>query len=387
MIEKKPLFDRQDPFEIPIRGGFVSRFDFANRSQSSFMQKAREQLEQWFKRYPSNRSSLRSRFRSKKDANHDGALFELFLHELFLRLGLTVEVDPEIDRGSHPDFLVKGSNRTAYVEATYLKQRFETPPLEKTVLEAIDELGSQSPAGIGLHVEVDGELTMQPKLKPIMQKVLKWLESLDPLAIDWECEFNLCLPVDSMYGDWRLVLHAVPRGSAKSLITMGPSRISGRNPAKDLYDAVSKKASKYKNLQRPLVVAANVQSVGPNADEIDALFGPEGLRLRRSKLDSKWVSDGLVRTKQGLWFDNVNGQIRNRELDALMVFRNLAPWTIPNVTACLYLNPYVVDRVPEELRQLGYASHFDGELVCHDSKNSVGEIFELSSDWPGITFD
>ena len=63
-------------------------------------------------------SALRARFR-KKDQNHDSAFFELFLHELFGRLGLSVaQVDPALPGGSYPvRFRVTGSGSPAYVEA------------------------------------------------------------------------------------------------------------------------------------------------------------------------------------------------------------------------------------------------------------------------------
>lgn len=42
------------------------------------------------------------------DAQHQSAFWELYLHELFSRLGLTLEPHPEIqDSRNHPDFLVK----------------------------------------------------------------------------------------------------------------------------------------------------------------------------------------------------------------------------------------------------------------------------------------
>ncbi len=359
----------------------VSRFERVNRSPKRYMQTVREELERWYARFPDPRGDLRARFRSG-DTNHDGAFFELFLHELFLRLGMSVEVGPKLDGGSAPDFLVSGASGTAFVEATYLEQPFATPPLEKPVLNTLNELGQEAPAGIGLHVGVVGELKMAPPLKPIRRSVINWLKSLDPQAVNWASGFKHCIAVDIKYGNWRLELEAVPRSSTCSLIVIAPSRMSDRNPEMGLRKAVDKKSHKYTGLQHPLVVAANIRSADLNRAEIAALFGSEALRLRKNSADDELIPEGMVRTGQGLWFDNYQGQIRNSELNGLMMFRDLAPWTVANATACLYLNPYVDDRVPKELRALGHASSTDSELVVHDGERCVRGVFRLDADWP-----
>ena len=66
-----------------------------------------------------------------------------------------------------------------------------------------------------------------------------------------------------------------------------------------------------------------------------------------------------------------------------MMFHELAPWTVANVSACLYLNPFVDDRVPRELRTLGYAAEADGHLHRYNGNRSVGDVLELPEDWPG----
>ena len=201
--------------------------------------------------------------------------------------------------------------------------------------------------------------------------------------VNWDSRFKCCIPVDAKYGSWRLVLHAVPRLSASSLIAIGPTRISDWNPARDLRKAIERKSHKYKRLQHPLVIAANIQGTDMEQVEIAALFGPEALQLRRTNTYGGLISEGIVRTKQGFWFDNDSGQIRNGGSSGLMMFHNLAPWTVANVTACLYLNPYVEDWVPKELRALGHASSTNSELTWHRGDQTVREVIRLGDDWPG----
>src|SRR2546427_12592665 len=105
-------------------GGLGTRHDFARYSEAPFVFlnrsawpeaiRVRDQLEFWFGRYPATaadaareRRDLRGRFRSPNDVVHTGALFELLLHEILLRLGCVVFVHPSIpDSVRRPDFRV-----------------------------------------------------------------------------------------------------------------------------------------------------------------------------------------------------------------------------------------------------------------------------------------
>ena len=119
------LFDQIDRDSAKEPGESASRFERVNRSNRPSMHRVRNLWEDWYARFPDRSSGLRSRFRGD-DHNHDGAVFELFLHQLFTRLGLSVDVEPQLEDGRSPDFLVSGADSAAYVEATYLKQSFAT---------------------------------------------------------------------------------------------------------------------------------------------------------------------------------------------------------------------------------------------------------------------
>ena len=183
------------------------------------MQTARAELEHWYSRFPDSDGDLRSRFRSpKKDQNHDGAFFELFLYELFARLGLSVQAHPTLDGGSRPDFLVSGSARKAYVEATYLNQPSTDLPLEAKVLNEIDDLDDHVPAGLGLYVRCTGTLTQAPKTRCITDRICQWLCGLHSQTVSWDSGHTMDVPVDPKYGNWILTLEAVPRPQGARLI-------------------------------------------------------------------------------------------------------------------------------------------------------------------------
>ena len=151
----------------------------------------------------------------------------------------------------------------------------------------------------------------------------------------------------------------------------------------EIYNAVSKKAGKYKDLDHPLVVAVNISSAGAELHEEAALFGQQALRLRHNAIGNEWTSEGIVRAGKALWFDNPKRRNHYPWLRAVMMFYDLAPWTVANVSACLYLNPYVDDCVPRELRTLGYAAEADGPLRRYKRSRLVRDVLGLPEDWPG----
>lgn len=93
-----------------------STFAYLNLSARAPMTAAREVFEQWFAAYPdSGKADLRARFRSPIDAQHQSAFWELYLHELFSRLGFTLEPHPDVEGSSnHPDFLVKAGDEAKF---------------------------------------------------------------------------------------------------------------------------------------------------------------------------------------------------------------------------------------------------------------------------------
>ncbi len=381
MTNPDSLFDQFDRAGVVEPGERASRFERVNRSNKPSMHRVRSLWEDWYARFPDRSGGLRSRFRGD-DHNHDGAVLELFLHELFTRLGLSVEVEPELDDGGSPDFLVAGADGTAYVEATYLKQNFTTPKLDRPVLDAIDELAEGVPSEIGLSAQVEGTLRGAPPLGPIKRQASAWLNRLDPQAVGWDSEFQTTITVGAEYGDWRLVLKAIPRGLGGGLIVIGPTRSGPFNDHADLRKAVERKANRYRNLAHPLVVAADITSFAAEQVEVAALFGSVGVRLFANPSGDGWTSSESVRSGKALWFDNDRERTRNAGLTALMMVHDLAPWTVANVSVCLYLNPYVEDRVPRELSSFGYAAATGAELRRHAGTRTVREVMGLPDEWP-----
>jgi hypothetical protein len=77
-------------------------FTFLNGVDTPFWAEVRRVLDVWFSRYPGERApALWEEFRSRRPQQQRAAFWELYLHELFLRLGYQVAVHPGLADTSH----------------------------------------------------------------------------------------------------------------------------------------------------------------------------------------------------------------------------------------------------------------------------------------------
>ena len=123
-------------------------FDYLNRSARPEVEVIRQTLEDWFSRYPAtHRQELRAQFRSDNH-QHRSAHFELVLHESLLRLGVAVEVHPQIQgTNRRPDFVATSPNGAKwYVEAVLAtnqtREEAAAEARKNQVYDAINQLNS-----------------------------------------------------------------------------------------------------------------------------------------------------------------------------------------------------------------------------------------------------
>ena len=90
-------------------------YDYYNTSARTDITIIRNTLEGWFLNYPEHeKKELKSRF--KKD--FDSAFYELFLYELFSKLGYEITTHPDLPSSpKKPDFLICRDGLEMYVEA------------------------------------------------------------------------------------------------------------------------------------------------------------------------------------------------------------------------------------------------------------------------------
>lgn len=339
-------------------------FEFMNRSAWPAYENIREVLERWYADYPAgDKGDLRGRFRNG-DQSHAGAYFELFLHQVMRRLGLSPEVHPvpEIGKG-RPDFVITGAREsTCYIEANVMfKRRWNSEdPRENELLEAIDAVAELHPTKISVSVSIKGTLRNSHKKKPLKRKVRAWLDSIDPTDLsttNFDHNPRLCI----RRNDWvaELVAFGPLSRPSRRLIHAGPTKVGSSDLGPLLAENLKRKAKRYGTLDRPLILAINTNDVfTSDSDEHEALLG----------------------TRVGIW--RTDSAARHQRVHGVLFFRGLFPNNMHTVVARLYLNPNTQADIPQELLKLSSMRQHNGVWQLKKGVN-LGETLGLPEDWPG----
>ncbi len=122
MNTKSPLFDQLERTDTTHAAYTESQFAFLDRVAGPYWEQVRQLLDEWFAQIPpEHKDHLRTRFQNSDDRQHRSAFWELYLHELFRRLGFTATHHPELPGSSNqPDFLFERGDDAFYLEAVML---------------------------------------------------------------------------------------------------------------------------------------------------------------------------------------------------------------------------------------------------------------------------
>ncbi|MFF3242475.1 hypothetical protein ACFYWY_01800 [Streptomyces sp. NPDC002870] len=158
--------------------------EFFDRIAGPFWDQVRNVINEWWSHFPDQtQPGLRSRLLDRNsDSNVHSALWELYLHEMLLGSGCTVEIEPGIGtRGTNPDFLVTREGKQFVVEAKWTVQRLdETVPnrqLPPILIDAIDAVPSPN-FFVSYRIHQTGSAT--PSQRRLKAGLKRWLASLDP---------------------------------------------------------------------------------------------------------------------------------------------------------------------------------------------------------------
>jgi len=367
--------------------------DYLNRSARPSMERIRNILEEWFSRYPSGgRDELRTRFRSSDDMGHQSAFFELYVHELLLKLGYFVENHPNVpDRKTHPEFLIfHGENPIFYLEATLASGPQEEKTADKresVVYETIDNMNSPN---FFIGVKVHGSPSTPPPGRKWRDFLEKWLSGLDPDAIGEKFKSDGLedLPSTTLNHDgWNVTFQAIPK-SPKARGKQGVRPIGIRfSPFQEckedewIRNAIKEKATKYGNLDLPYLIAINVLSIFINDDlmVMDALFGDEGITAYR--LPSGGFDHRATRALNGA-FLGPNGP-QNTRVSGVIICNDLLWGNIAKINPVLWHNPWASIPLKQEYWPLPqWVTNADKTKLEPKPGRSISELLDLPPDWP-----
>ncbi len=367
------LFDEIERWKTEPAGYSEPNFTYLNTSNRSEFIQVRNRLDDWFSRFPeASKLELRRRFRSKNDLHHRSAFFELFLHELMLRLGCQLILHPALENTlKSPDFLVTDGNGDAYLEATVAsgKSTAESAAQARAnILYDVLDRNVETP-DFFLSISIRNLPKSSLPAKDIATSINKFLSTVDydNTSCIYSTEGISSLPT-FIYKSERceFEIRPIPKSSKlrgkKGVRPIG-SRVSTgwmdhRTP---LRDAIIQKGKRYSALKLPYVIAVNAMEPIDNEDVIDALFGSENYLIRISDDHSYHEVSEPKRSPDGVWY-GPNG-IRYTRISAVLIVSQLAPWSIVETEIQLFHNPWAKMKYSGVLTQLNQVIPIGGEII------------------------
>jgi hypothetical protein len=355
----------------------------------------RELQEGWFSRYPEDhKADLRSRFVSKDPRQQVAAWWELYLHELFLRLGMLREVHPRLAGTSHrPDFLLETNGAPWLLEATVAGPANRDERQEALRRDLVETLNRATLPGFRVFVEADLEKPVPGRW--IREQLEGWAREQKPDALVFRLKEMNGDALSREWRDdgWRVRVDLLPQPPQLRGFRM--STVAGSSRGARILDvnerirgALDSKTGRYGHPPMPLVLAVLADGEFMKAADLDAaLVG--GIEVHRRPVSGgdgrqhTWVRKG--RRTDGFW--NQAGGPRHRSTSAVLYASNLGPFDYIGVVAgslTLRHNPWAAHpltarlpfsafRYDERLDPIGDASHVVSPL----------QLLGLPATWPG----
>jgi hypothetical protein len=388
MNQQPTLFDgfrRTDPAP---RYEMEDSFTFLNRVSTPYWEQIRKLLEGWFNHYPEDgRTALRAAFRSSLKGHHIGAWWELYLHELFLRLGYQVSLHPTLPGTERkPDFELRRGDSKLLVEATVSFSGFASsgrrnaPP--PWLLSAIETVNSP---GFYLHfVRLHESGNDQLKVSHVRDPLESWLNQLDPDQVAATHEEGEGFPSTTITRrGWSMTFEAIPvskesRGRPNHrVLAVHPGRGGAVDDIGQLRGKLKDKATRYGNPTTPFVIAVLASSAFIERLDVEqALFGSEVVVLEPDSPNEAQ----LARNRDGFWTRRDGPQ--HRRVSAVLLGINLFPWLVTQNAPELWTNPWA-RRPLNGHWPFSLATTSDtGVTTYRNSDIDLPALFDLDEDWP-----
>ena len=369
-----------------------SLYDFLDRVDTPYWESVRMMLNDWFSHLPkSEQPDIRGRFQGKARRQTWAAFWELYLHELFRRIGFTIEHHPMLTNSSaKTDFRLTDAEHDFYVEAVIVTEPEEEERAERLRSAIRDEIDKIPSGDFFVLLDARREGNTHPPFRNLIRDLTDWLKTLDAdevtAAHDDSGGGLASLPhLDWKSGDWELDFTAIPRNPEARLNprggTFGGGPVQGRwvDDHLAIKANLRRKTRKYGPLNKPYVIALMSTRITTSTDEfLRGMFGhayehPD--MMLAGKVPDGWAAEGL-------WLGHDGPQYR--EVSAVMAATTLLPWNVPRTEPCIVRNPWATHPLTVPLPfETATVDMKMGRLQWMPAKQHAANIFNLPANWPG----
>lgn len=384
------LFEEKERSDSGPKTYIESDFEYLDRSGRSEADQVRQFLNHWVSQLEDeDAKDIVGRIISNDSQNYASAIFELVLFAIMRQLGCELVVHPDVGngKGKRPDFLVRAPQGEEFYLEAVLASEYDDVELSarnrtNVVLESID--GMESP-NFFLGISATGNPDTPPRGRVLKGELTRWLEGLDPDDVAntvKEQGYDAVPKLSWSHDDWVITFEAIPikpekRGLTERVIATLSGGVKCINIWKPIKKAVVSKGNRYGKLDKPLLIAINVDALSlDRIDEMQALFGQEEFIFSSTNLSAE---PDMRRIPNGAWIGQKGPQYTR--VSGAWLFDNLNPWNIVSRKNNVYFNPHAAITLPDLLKQLNHAC-VDGEKMVWAEAAKLSEILGLSESWP-----
>lgn len=359
-------------------------YEYYNISARTDISKVRDILEKWFYNYPEEeKKELKSRF--KKD--FDSSFFELFLYELFCKLGYNIIIHPDLPSSpKKPDFLISKNDLEIYIEAKIVKSKtMEQEAFERKRNELYDNLNKLNTKDFLLNIEHLCFLSQkQPSTKGMIKYIEEELQKIAPNILREELEKNGIenLPkIEYKNRDVHMIVSPIPispsaREEKIRPIGIYPAEAFWGGGEESLKESIEKKAKRYGKLDKPFIVCLNSLDIRTSGkiDVDNAIWGTLAFSWSTNpeSKDEKWIRqlDGVFYDKKGVRLKNLTG----------IFVSKVCPHNVPVANYWLYEHPFSENKM--DFNKIGLKFNYisEGKIIDNTGDN-IGDILEIPKDW------
>jgi hypothetical protein len=358
-------------------------YEYYDSSAQKDIANIRKLLNDWFEKYPnSEKPELKSRF----IGSFYPAFFELFLYEVFYRLGFQIIIHPEIENSNkRPDFLLRKNRLEVYVEAKEASDKSSNvEKIQNREGYFYDSLNKVISPNFFLQVKkLDIKTHEQPAIRRITRQVEDWLNDLDPDFIEGkmiERDFD-SIPSFRINND-KILIEIKPIPKSKENRGKTDGRPIGMYPIKFFWGgsensvrkAIERKINRYGKLTKPYLICINTTGLrGVEEDDVlDAIFGTQVLShdFTNNKSSVKRESDGLVYGNNGA---------RNKNASTFFI-TNVLPHNLHIAKYWIYKHPFAENDLDLSGANLTY-HYIDNNEIQRQRGKEIAEILSLKENW------
>lgn len=350
---------------------------YIHQSARAEVEEVRNLLNTWFDDIlASEKGELIRRFKT----DFDSSFYELFLFQLFKKLGFEISFHPDVPNSSKkPDFLLKKDGIEIYAEAKISRNKSEAEEsIEKKINTIYDNLNKIRPKGFLLKIE---ELRIKTKKQPSSKKIVKELkEQIEKLDHDTVTRLTLERKLKPIiYEDHEVYISIKPIpviSEAKEIvfekpIGIYPIEFFQETGEEALKNSILKKAKRYGTLDKPFIVCINMigDKIMGNWGIENIIWGSTAISFSKNPLDKGKV----IRQPDGV-FLNHNG-VRLKNLSGIFVTR-VFPYSIADAKYWLFEHPFTENKL--DFNFLGLKSYYvkDNKIVINEG-DDIAKILDI----------